>query len=133
MLTTENKHEPYEQKLKHKADFRIKYNFRSKENGGRTHLPFQGLRCDFSYSDEPGHKAYIIWPEFEDKHGDIILEKNQPIPKVGTALMWVIIPEMREIHKSMINVGQKCFFWEGKITADCEVIEVLDLLINPTK
>jgi hypothetical protein len=124
-------HQPYREKLKHDADFRVKYKFRSKENGGRNSLPFQGLRCDFSYADED--KIYIIWPEFEDGKGNVILENDRPIPEEGTALMWVINPERREIHKNKIRVGTKCFFWESKITADCEVIEILNLLKNPTK
>ena len=124
-------HEPYEKRLKHNADFRVKYKFRNKENGGRDNLPFQGLRCDFCYSDED--KVYIIWPEFEDENGSIILENNQSVPEQGTALMWVIDPQRREMHKEKIRIGTKCFFWEAKKTADCEVIEVLDLFKNPTK
>lgn len=46
-------HEPYEKRLNHKADFRVKYKFRSPENGGRkTGAPHQGIRCDFSFVGE---------------------------------------------------------------------------------
>jgi len=124
-------HQPYRERLKHSADFRVKYKFRSKEDGGRNNLPFQGLRCDFSYDGED--KIYIIWPEFEDGAGNVILENDSTVPEEGTASMWVVIPERREMHKNKIRIGTKCFFWEGKITADCEVIEILDLFKNPTR
>ena len=124
-------HELYETRLRHRADFRVKYNFRSEENGGRKQLPYQGLRCDFLYTDGQQYKTYMIWPEFEDKNGEIILEDNVPVNKEGKALMWIINPMMRVIHQKNIKVGLKCFFQEGKITADCEVIEIIDLFKNP--
>jgi len=124
-------HQPYAKMLNHNADFRVKYKFRSKEAGGRTNLPFQGLRCDFSYADED--KIYMICPEFEDENGNIIIENDRPVPEEGTALMWVVFPERRAIHKNKIKIGTTCFFWECKIIADCEVIEVLDLFKNPTE
>jgi len=104
-------HDSYKQRLKHDADFRVKYKFRSKDDGGRKSLPFQGIRCDFSYADDD--KIYIIWPEFEDFDGNIIMESDRPVPEEGTALMWVMIPERREIHKNKISIGTKCFF--GKV------------------
>ena len=123
-------HQPYRERLNHNADFRVKYKFRSKEAGGRANLPFQGLRCDFKYPDD--EKIYIVFPEFEDEKGNIIIENDRPVPEEGTALMWVINPERRAIHKNKIKIGTRCHFWEAKITADCEVIEVLDLFENPT-
>jgi len=126
-------HDPYERRLRHRADFRVKYKFRNEENGGRKQLPYQGIRCDFSYFDGQNDKIYMIWPEFEGDDGRIILEDNIPIPKEGTALMWILIPERRIIHRNNIKVGMECFFWEGKVTADCEVIEIIDLLRNPVE
>jgi len=125
--------EPYETKLKHSADFRVRYKFKTPEDGGRKHLPFQGLRCDFSYFDDPAEKIYMIWPEFETENG-IILENDKAVPAEGTAQMWVVIPERRNIHKDKIKIGTKCFFREGPHkTAICEVVEILDLFINSTK
>jgi hypothetical protein len=124
-------HNSYEIRLKHRADFGVKYKFRNEEDGGRKHLPYQGLRCDFSYHDGQIDKIYMIWPEFEDETGKIILEDNVPVPKEGTALMWIVSPERRIIHQNLIKTGLKCFFWEGKVTADCEVIELIDLFKNP--
>ena len=41
---------------------------------------------------------------------------------------------MRPFHYDKIKVGVKGYFREGAtFSADCEVIEILDLKINPTK
>jgi hypothetical protein len=124
-------HRPYQIIKKHEADFRVRYKFRSKEEGGRQSMPFQGIRSDFSYADTPHDQAYMIWPEFEDEQGQVILENDRPVPESGTARMWIINPDRRKIHQEKIRIGTKGFFREGVITADCEVIELLDLLINP--
>lgn len=128
-------HEPYEKNLGHKADFRVKYKFRSAEDGGRkTGEPYQGIRCDFSFVGEPENKIYMIWPEFEDSEGNVLLYNKKPVPNEGTARMWVINNEMRPFHYDKIKIGVMGNFREGGMfSADCEVIEVLDLKINPTK
>lgn len=128
-------HESYEKRLNHRADFRVKYKFRSPEDGGRkTGEPYQGIRCDFSYVDESKYQAYMIWPEFEDNEGNVILYNDRSVPNSGTARMWIINNEMRPFHYEKIKVGVKGNFREGSMfSADCEVIEILDLKINPTK
>ena len=128
-------HEPYEKRLKHKADFRVKYKFRTSENGGRkTGEPYQGIRCDFSFVGETENKMYIIWPEFEDSEGNVLLYNDKSVPNSGTARMWIINNEMRPLHYDKIKIGVKGNFREGAMfSADCEVIEILDLKINPTK
>ncbi|WP_136666991.1 hypothetical protein [Flavobacterium sp. H122] len=128
-------HEPYEKRLNHKADFRVKYKFRNPEEGERkTGEPYQGIRCDFSFIDESENKMYMIWPEFEDEEGNVILQNNMPVPNSGTARMWIINNQMRPYHYEKIKVGVKGNFREGPMfSADCEIIEVLDLKSNPTK
>lgn len=128
-------HEPYEKRLGHKADFRVKYKFRSPEGGGRkTGEPYQGIRSDFSFVGETENKMYMIWPEFEDSEGNVLLYNDKSVPNSGTARMWIINNEMRPFHYDKIKIGVKGNFREGAMfTADCEVIEVLDLKINPTK
>ncbi|MFK7787376.1 MAG: hypothetical protein AB8B56_19790 [Crocinitomicaceae bacterium] len=75
----------------------------------------------------------MIWPEFEDELGDVILKNDFHVPVEGTARMWVIFAERRPFHFDKIKVGLKCHFREGDmLSADCEVIEILDLKINPT-
>ncbi|MGX7688141.1 hypothetical protein ACWA1C_13340 [Flectobacillus roseus] len=128
-------HEPYEKRLGHKADFRVKYKFRSPEDGGRkTGEPYQGIRSDFSFVGEKENKMYMIWPEFEDIEGNVLLYNDKPVFNQGTARMWIVNNEMRPLHYDKIKIGVKGNFREGSmISADCEVIEVLDLKINPTK
>lgn len=74
----------------------------------------------------------MIWPEFEDELGELITNNDSQVPNEGTARMWIINPERRQIHYEKIKVGIKCNFREGAMySADCEVIEILDLKINP--
>lgn len=125
-------HRPYEELTKRKADFRVKYKFKDPANGGRKQLPFQGYRCDFCYTDDFTEPAYTIFPEFEDEGGNIILIDNKRVPKQGIARMWIVNLERKFIHQERIKIGTKCFFREGAImSAECEVIEIIDLFKDP--
>ena len=127
-------HQPYEKRLGHPADFRVKYTFLDKQEGGREMLPFQGIRSDFWY-DYPFHETkgiFMIWPEFEDQSGNVILDDTVSVPKTGTALMWIINDVRRIYHRGKIQVGTKGYFREGAMTtALCEIIEIIGLLTNP--
>ena len=128
-------HTPIEEKLNHKADFRVKYRFYSPEEGGRKTIPYQGYRSDFWYPHEGGNErsVFMIWPEFEDEDGSVILETDTPIKQKGTARMIIVANKMREYHKIRIRKGTKGYFIEGsRKVAECEVIEVIGLLHNPT-
>lgn len=117
----------------HKADFKVHYRFRTFEEGGRKIPPFQGIHSDFTYEDDDEERQYIIHPEFLDAQGNLILDTTKPVPQEGIALMWVILPEKRKIHRGRLKVGTRGFFREGSLyIADCEVIEVLGLHQNPT-
>lgn len=128
-------HKPYEDRLKLKADFRVKYRFLSPNEGGQQFgTPFQGIRSDFSIVGEGDNQQYIIRPEFEDEFGNVILYDDERVPIEGTARMWIVDPKMRPIHYDKIKVGIKGHFREGPVyIAECEVIEILDLMKNPTK
>ncbi|MDQ0874611.1 hypothetical protein QFZ77_003270 [Paenibacillus sp. V4I3] len=124
---------PYEETRKYKADFRVKYKLYSQEEGGRKKPVFQGYRSDFFYDgDEIKDGIYAIHPEFEDEHGNIILDDINPVLLEGTALMWILFPEMRkEVHVKRIQNGVTGYFMEGsKKVAIAEVIEILDLHLN---
>src|SRR6188474_3455089 len=126
-------HEPYEQKLKHSADFRVKYHFYTEAEGGRKMLPFQGIRSDFSYEHEGEFKgqSFMIWPEFEDENGNVLLENDRSVNIEGTARMWIINKERRKYHRDKLQLGTIGYFKEGSgNTAKCEVIEILGLLEN---
>lgn len=93
-------------------------------------MPFQGIRSDFWY-DHPDHKPnwlFMIWPEFEDQNGEVLLDNKTPVPKNGTARMWIINEQNRSYHKERIGIGTKGWFREGaRVTGECEVIEILSL------
>lgn len=72
-------YEPYAATFKRHADFRVKYQFLPKENDEPRYV-IQGSRLDFRY-DNDGYlhnSHYIIWPEFEDNGGFIILIAKLP-------------------------------------------------------
>jgi hypothetical protein len=74
----------------------------------------------------------MIWPEFEDENGIVITDTDKHISRTGKARMWIMAPKMRSYHKDKIKVSLKGFFMEGGTrVAECEVIEMVDLLINP--
>jgi hypothetical protein len=127
-------HIPYEETIKHIADFKVKYRFYTEEEGGRKQLPSQGYRPDFCYNHSlhSDKNKFLIFPEFEDENGRIILEDKKQIPITGIARMWIVIPERRIYHEDKILIGTKCFFIEGDMkSAECEVIEILGLFTNP--
>jgi hypothetical protein len=75
---------------------------------------------------------FMIWPEFENPEGKIILENDCAVPQIGTARMWIIIPERRPYHYGHIKEGLLGYFREGSMrTAECRIIEILGLLSNP--
>lgn len=127
-------HQPYEEKLNQKADFRVRYRFYKPAEGGRQNLPYQDIRSDFWYEhpENVENSIYMIWPEFENEKGEILMEDDIPLPEFGTARMWIMAPQMRKIHQKRIVVGTKGYFREGSFsTAECEVIEIIDLMENP--
>jgi hypothetical protein len=124
-------HQSYRERLNQKEDFKVKYKFRLEEEGGRKHLPYQGIRSDFWYECDKHETGgiFMIWPEFEDENGGLI--SSGQVPREGTARMWIINYQTRKYHQTRIKKGTKGYFMEGaRKTADCEVIEIVDLLIN---
>ena len=128
------KHEPLENRANHPPDFRVSYRFYSEDEGGRKTYPHQGYRSDFWY-EHPKHTVkgiFMIWPEFENEDGDIILEGDVPVPANGTARMWVARPEFRDYHTQRMSIGTKGYFMEGgRRVAECEIIEFVGIETNP--
>ncbi|MEK0315946.1 hypothetical protein [Cohnella sp. 56] len=107
---------PYEAKRNHPPDFSVHYRLFSQAEGGRKKTVFQGLRCDFSYEGDDIKETglFMIHPEFQDEFGGIILDRTAPVPKQGTATMWILIPEMRSlVHVNRIKIGVAGYFMEG--------------------
>ncbi|HMS67975.1 MAG TPA: hypothetical protein PKD18_07545 [Saprospiraceae bacterium] len=116
-------------KMKHSqdtlGDFKVKYKFRSHEDGGRQNLPHQGIRSDFWYDHEDNQEngVFMIWPLFEDEQGKLI--DSGPVLKEGIARMKIVNDKMIAYHLERLKVGIKGYFMEGPHkTADCEVIEL---------
>ncbi|RED66141.1 hypothetical protein [Cohnella lupini] len=105
---------PYEQIKKHPPDFKVQYKLYSFDEGGRRNLPLQGYRSDFSYDGDniKDTGIFMIHPEFEDDNKEVVLDNNIFVPKVGTARMWIIIPEMRrQVHqyrRKDLRESEKC-------------------------
>jgi hypothetical protein len=101
-------------------NFKIKYRFYSEDEGGRKKLPYQGYRSDFFYNE----KAFMIWPRFEDKEGNLI-EDGTEVLENGIARMIIINPAFEQYHSENLKIGTKCFLIEGlRKVAECEVIEI---------
>ncbi|WP_282079532.1 hypothetical protein [Aquimarina algiphila] len=127
------KHVPYKERLNHPEDFKVRYCFYSDDEGGRKSLPFQGIRSDFWYESE-NHTMdgnFIIWPEFESKNGELI--ESGIVLNEGIARMWIINDKLRAYHQERIKIGTKGYFIEGIRTGECEVIDIVGLMSNPTK
>jgi hypothetical protein len=103
----------YEQVRGHPADFVVRYRLLTPRDGGRR-VTYQHLRCDFMYEgDEPVTGGiFMIHPEFLDPSGNPIAE-DVVVPLEGESSMWILVPQVRSIHRSRIQVGTKGFFMEG--------------------
>jgi hypothetical protein len=126
-------HRSYETIFNHPCDFRISYRFLTKAEGGLASLPMQGIRLDFSY-EHPDHEiesGFTICPEFENQKGSVEFEGQ--VLHQGFAKMWIIKNELRSYHQKRITKGLKGFLLEGKKVAECEVVDIVGLMTNPTE
>lgn len=126
-------HKSYRIIFNRKEDFKVKYVFRTKEEGGRNSPAHQGIRSDFWYEnkDNKDNQLFMIWPEFENEIGELI--SIGEVASKGIARMWIVNKELRKYHQERIRIGTKGYFMEGENrTADCEVVEIVDLMINET-
>jgi hypothetical protein len=84
--------------------------------------------------DDPAEDGiYMIWPEFEDEQGHVLLDQERHVPSTGTARMWIASPKTRIIHCSRMKPGTKGYFMEGqRRVAEAEIIEIVGLHTNET-
>lgn len=128
-------HRPYHEILGHPHDFEVEYRILTEEEGGRKTLPRQGIRWDFVYPNDEFQKygAFMIWPEYLDENGEVILSTDISVPKSGKARMWIINPERREFHRTRIKEGLVGHSVEGpRKVAECVVTKIVGLPTNPT-
>ena len=136
-------YQPYHEILRRSWDFRVKYEFLPLDNptgyqylptdGKACRLVYQGARLDFSYCNNSifAGQGFIIWPEFEDPAGFLILGKWIPIEPFGTARMWIINRDFVAFHKQELSIGTNGYMISGSFkVAKCEVIELSSQLQN---
>ncbi|MFD2587567.1 hypothetical protein ACFSQJ_11540 [Croceitalea marina] len=127
-------HKPYNENLGHPHDFLVEYQILTESENGRKTLPYQGIRWDFWYEhkEHEENHLFMIWPEFIDESGNVIKQKDKPVPRVGKAKMWIVNDKMRKYHQGKIKIGMKCYGREGARTVvNYEVIEIVGLMTNP--
>ena len=131
------RHKPYQERLGHPYDFEVEYRFLTENEGGRmTGTPHQAYRSDFWYEhdDHDIYGIFMIWPEFLDENGELIMETDKKVPNKGRARMWIIDDQTRNYHQKRIDVGMIGYFMEGsRKVAICTVTELTGLMTNPTK
>lgn len=110
-------------------DFEVSYEFFPDVN-----IVFQGVRCDFLYEEDDPKKdgVHMIWPEFLDNEGNVILDKSIPINRLGKATMWIGMHESRvKYHRSRLKIGTKGYWVAGsRKLAKVTVTKILGLFEN---
>jgi hypothetical protein len=121
----------YEQIRGHRTDFVVRYRLLAPEDDGRN-VTYQHLRCDFMYDgDDPTTDGiFMIHPEFLDAAGRPIDEEDV-VPLDGKASMWILVPQMRSLHRTRIKIGTKGYFMEGpRKVGSVEVESIVALHAN---
>ena len=120
-------HKPYQERLKREPDFIVAYKIDLCEEL-KDSKPGQGMRVDFLYEgDDPSIDGVnMIWPEILDEQGNILKDTTPGnIPKEGTANMWVVDEDRRNIHAKRIKIGTKGQWVRGSFKlAQVEVIKL---------
>ena len=119
-------HIPYEENRKRLPDFIVEYDWEPDEEL-KTVKRYQGIRSDFLYEgDDPKSDGiHMIWPEFLDENGAVVLEKEVEVSPHGFANMWVLMEERRSYHRDRIKIGTKGYLVCGsKKLATATVIQI---------
>lgn len=127
---TKKVHTPYAETMKKVPDFEVSY-----EILPDIHDRFnQGARCDFLYEgDHPWEDGiHMIWPEFLDDKGNVILDKTIQPQKKGHATMWILSHDSRvKFHRARLKVGTKGHWVTGsRKIAKVTVTKILGLFEN---
>lgn len=117
-------HQPYHEIFRRNWNFRVEYHFLPFDRDP-PRLVYQGTRFDFRYAVYGKNKNFMIWPEFEDQGGFLILGKWIPIAPSGTARMWILNQNFVAYHREHLQLGTTGYIISGndKI-AECQVIEL---------
>ncbi|NVJ50513.1 MAG: hypothetical protein HWE11_09005 [Gammaproteobacteria bacterium] len=95
-------------------DFVVEYRWKPEKEVSMC-KPFQGIRSDFLYEgDNPKSDGiHMIWPEFLDYSGNVILQKETEVEEKGFANMWILMKERASYHNERIKVGTKGYMVVG--------------------
>ncbi len=121
---------PYREIRNREPDFKVKYRFYTKDEGGRKNCPGQGYRSDLSYDgdDIKIDGIFMVHPEFLENEFDVLMNDEILVPETGFALMWILSDSMRKFHQERANIGVRCYFMEGpRRVAEAEIVEILGL------
>ncbi len=128
---------PYEKLNGRRPDFRVSYRFIPYSEGGRVQVPYQGYRSDFHYEGEDMQKygIYMVWPEFLNADGTVIVRPETMTPESGEAFMWILFfDKMREYHRARAIPGRRGWFMEGAHkVAEATIIEQIGLAESKTQ
>lgn len=94
---------PWSDVLKREADFEIDYTFIDE-----NFTPFVGMQTHFKYITDD-QEVWIIFPEFLDKEGIVMMDKRETPALKGKAEMWIINKDNTEKHKSKLYVGMRAY------------------------
>jgi hypothetical protein len=77
----------------------------------------------------------MIWPEFLDNSGNLVMDTQDKIEDKGIARMWIINPPMRqEVHRQKAKVGVKGYLVVGNYKiARATITKIIGLDTNPDK
>ena len=122
---------PYPERNGRRPDFRVSYRFIPHDNGGRVQRPYQGYRSDFLYEGEDPQTdgIYMIWPEFLNPDGSVMLEDQTMVPESGEAYMWILYYDrMHDYHSERATPGRRGWFMEGsRKVAEATILEQIAL------
>ena len=118
-------------------DFEAVIRIYTTAEGGRQLPPFNGIRWDFAYADDPPAKElFMIHPDFYDEHGDSLpTDRPLPLSVELPARMVVLNDELRTtLHRSRIHEGTRFYCHEGaKRVAEGRVTRITGLLSERPK
>lgn len=104
-------------------DFYVRYKLIPEHEGGRKTPPYQHVRWDWSFADDPTESLAMIWPEFYSSDGEVY-PPDRPIPEVGVASMWIRVEDRRKAHMKKVATGVRGYCREGsKRVASCVIID----------
>ena len=124
-MVEREEHEPYRVKFGRDPDFIVEY-YWNPDPECKSVKRLQGMRSDFIYAgDDPTVEGiHMIWPEFLDSSGDVILQGNYEVASEGYANMWILTKENIPYHKDRLKPGSKGHMLAGsKNLADLIVIQ----------